>query len=487
MKNPYSLLAYRARISPNEVAYSDGRESLNYIQLHTLCVKASEQFAAAGIKRGDKVYLLVPEHVAFILTMALFHRGCISCVGLPGTNRPEGLGFSWTLSAAPDNTHLNSTIKIDSAWFSSVNSMPGKSSIYDYSDNSECRIILTSGTTGGSKAIALTPQKIEIRLRRNHLIWSSQKGNEINLMGLATIGGFMSTIQNIEAGRTVLLPNTSKSLLSMIQDFYVVSLIAAPAGLVLFINEPFVKPSLLTGIREIRLAGSVISPQLIDRLYKTFKAKIYGVYGSTEIGAVGMVPLTSIKEAHKTAIIQPDVVVEIVNEDNKKLKDGSEGIVRIQGEGMASSYLNDPEATDLAFRGGWFYPGDIGVLTDGILSLTGRTADVINLGGLKIHPSSIEQVIRDLSGIDDVTAFSVENLNGRTSVAFAYTAAESIDFSTYRAKLLERLNPAYIPEHYFHLTQLPRNQMGKVLRRQLTERFSIEVQQRQRTAIKAGQ
>jgi len=487
MTNPYSLLAYRARISPNEIAYSDGRESLNYIQLHTLCVKASEKFAAAGITSGDKVYLLVPEHVAFILTMALFHRGCISCVGLPGTSRPENLGFKWTVSAAPDGTHLDSTIKIDSAWFSLVNSMPGNSPMFDYLDNTECRIILTSGTTGGSKAVTLSPQMIGMRLRRNHLIWSSHKGNEINLMGLATIGGFMSTIQNIEAGRTVLLPNTSKSLLSMIQDFYVVSLIAAPAALVLFINEPFVKPSLLTGIREIRLAGSVISPQLIDRLYKIFNAKIYGVYGSTEIGAVGMVPLTSVKEAHKTAIIQPDVFVEIVNEDNEKLKDGSEGIVRIQSEGMAYSYLNAPAATNLAFRDGWFYPGDIGVMTDGVISLTGRTADVINLGGLKIHPSSIEQVIRDLSGIDDVTAFSVENLNGRTSVAFAYTAAESIDFSTYREKLLERLNPAYIPEHYFHLTQLPRNQMGKVLRRQLTERFSIEVQQRQRNTIKAGQ
>ena len=103
MHNPFEPLAFRAMVTPDYPAFYDGQSTLNYAQLHKTVVQVSEKLAEAGIGSGHRVYLLLPENLAFIATMALFHRAAVSCLGIQGAEIPEQPGFDFVISLQPES------------------------------------------------------------------------------------------------------------------------------------------------------------------------------------------------------------------------------------------------------------------------------------------------------------------------------------------------------------------------------------------------
>ena len=94
-----------------------------------------------------------------------------------------------------------------------------------------------------------------------------------------------------------------------------------------------------------------------------------------------------------TGYVAPWAELEIVDHNDRPVPAGSEGIVRIRATCQGAPYPPERAAENTSFRDGWFYPGDLGRYeTDGLLVLTGRTSEVINVGGLKLAPEVIEEI-----------------------------------------------------------------------------------------------
>ncbi|MFP6846330.1 MAG: fatty acid--CoA ligase family protein [Thalassolituus sp.] len=470
--NPFLLLEFRAKISPNEIAFSDGVESLTFLSLHQLCLRVSKQLSLQNIAVGDRVILALTPKLGFIFTLALFHRGCLSCSSHLNTKLPDTLEFDWLITDRDAVlSEQPSVINIDQAWFSNLPelSLRENSTPHDYG-SSFCRMILTSGTTGVSKIVCLTPMQLNQRLNRNHMIWSCASGNEINLMGLATIGGFMTMLYCMQVGRAVLLPTSNETFLRMLREFYVVSLIASPLQINNILDYKQSKQALFAGIREIRLAGSSISGVLVKRVHNLFSGKLYGVYGSTEVGGVGMIELAQPSDVTNAAYVQPGVEVQIVDELDNSVDFGVEGNIRIKSAGMIHDYEDDAEASRQSFRDGWFYPGDRGKLQpQGLLSLTGRTAEIINLGGWKINPDELDNVAETYTGLKDAASFAIDLPNGTVGIAMAIVENTNINLDVFRDFLLESLDPKSTPTYFFRVNSIPRNGMGKKLRSRLNE------------------
>jgi thioesterase domain-containing protein len=141
---------------------------------------------------------------------------------------------------------------------------------------------------------------------------------------------------------------------------------------------------------------------------------------------------------------------------------------------VTAGYLDNPEANQAAFRGGWFHTGDLGRLDrDGFLFITGRLKEMINRGGEKILPQEVDDVLRAHPALADAAAFAVTHPTLGEEVAAAVvlrngSAAAEIELRQFAAT---RLAPFKVPRRLVFVEQIPRTGTGKPQRGVLAEQF----------------
>lgn len=131
---------------------------------------------------------------------------------------------------------------------------------------------------------------------------------------------------------------------------------------------------------------------------------------------------------------------------------------------MATSSTKKPAR---AFRGGWYYSGDVGSVNNaGYLFLAGRQDDLINLGGNKLDPVGIEAVINALPGVIESAVVAVVAANDRPTVV---AAREPVDPKVIRQACLDQLGRQAVPQAVVFTPALPRNGGGKIMRPEAAE------------------
>jgi acyl-coenzyme A synthetase/AMP-(fatty) acid ligase len=116
---------------------------------------------------------------------------------------------------------------------------------------------------------------------------------------------------------------------------------------------------------------------------------------------------------------------------------------------------------------------------NGLLFLTGRETEIINRGGVKIDPVNVDEDVLAYPDIEDAAAFGFSRKAGVEEIAIAMVVKEVFDIAPRRAVLVKKFGN---PIHFFRVKQIPRNQMGKVLRRQLRKDFSAILAEQERPA-----
>jgi acyl-CoA synthetase (AMP-forming)/AMP-acid ligase II len=162
------------------------------------------------------------------------------------------------------------------------------------------------------------------------------------------------------------------------------------------------------------------------------------------------------------------MVVEAVDDTGKVLESGVEGHIRFRGDKCVHEYVGNPPGSEKYFRDGWFYPGDIGAVTaDRILVISGRSKSIIDLGGNKINPDTIEAVLLTYPGVVHAVAFGRPNALGIEQIWAAVEARSDVDSDAIRAHCAQRLSSEMIPERIFRIAAMPRNVGGKIDRNQV--------------------
>jgi acyl-CoA synthetase (AMP-forming)/AMP-acid ligase II len=134
---------------------------------------------------------------------------------------------------------------------------------------------------------------------------------------------------------------------------------------------------------------------------------------------------------------------------------------------MIAGYFDDDGATRDTLRDGWFYSGDIGTVTEArVLTVTGRTGEFINSGGIKISPRVIEDVLLSLPEITQAVAFGVPDSDGMARIWAAVVADPPVDALVLQRLCDEKLG-ARSPKFILQFKELPRGANGKVLTSQL--------------------
>ncbi|MFD6422961.1 class I adenylate-forming enzyme family protein [Streptomyces sp. NPDC060198] len=141
---------------------------------------------------------------------------------------------------------------------------------------------------------------------------------------------------------------------------------------------------------------------------------------------------------------------------------GSPGPIHVVSESMGSRYLNAPGVFESRLDArGRYRTGDEGSLDQGILHITGRTGRAINVGGRKVDPVEVADVLRGVAGVHDVVVFEDTDQHGDSLVAAAVTGGASLDGAAVRDHCRERLAAFKVPTRVLVLDRLPVNSIGK--------------------------
>jgi acyl-CoA synthetase (AMP-forming)/AMP-acid ligase II len=225
-------------------------------------------------------------------------------------------------------------------------------------------------------------------------------------------------------------------------------------------------------IETVYIGGTVMPPGVADRMRAVAEGcTIHAMYGATETG-IATSRIYEGDDPSNAGEVLPGARVEVVDDSDHVVAVGVPGRVRHRTPGMVREYVGDPYATAQAFRDGWFYPGDLGFIRpDGGLTLTGRESEVLNAGGVKIDPNRLDRFALAEAGIEDACAFDYADTSGIRRIGLALVAADDLDVTGFVARLSTEFGTA-APSLVARVELVPRNKMGKPLRRILAERYS---------------
>jgi malonyl-CoA/methylmalonyl-CoA synthetase len=242
----------------------------------------------------------------------------------------------------------------------------------------------------------------------------------------------------------------------------------------LFFGVPAMFVRLLDFPREIaqrigarlRLAVSGSAPlpaDVLEKFRELYGQTILERYGMTETLMNVSNPYIGERRAGTVGLPLPHVAVKICDDACAAVADGIAGELWVRGPNVCSGYWRRPDATQAAWREGWFRTGDIGVRApDGYITLQGRRSDLIISGGFNIYPREIEEVLLEFPGIREAAvAAAADPVRGEVPVAYVVCAGD-FDVTALRGKVATQLASFKVPRAFVRVDALPRTALGKV-------------------------
>jgi acyl-coenzyme A synthetase/AMP-(fatty) acid ligase len=249
----------------------------------------------------------------------------------------------------------------------------------------------------------------------------------------------------------------------LVRDHGIRSSVLPPAAMVMLLQDPTVTS--LQPLRYVRSVSAPLSPTHARAFHERFGVAILNGYGQTELG--GEVVGWSADDwkqfgAEKLgAVGRPHAGIEVrVHDDELQVR-------------SASAPVDAAALGDRVTEDGWLRTGDLARIDeDGFVWIEGRVSSMINRGGLKVFPDEVEEHLREFPGVRDAAVAGIPDERlGEVPWAFVVVApGTSLDADTLRTWCRERMAPYKIPAGVTILDELPRNEIGKLLRQDLTNR-----------------
>jgi long-chain acyl-CoA synthetase len=253
---------------------------------------------------------------------------------------------------------------------------------------------------------------------------------------------------------------------------------AVPAMLAAFNRELRGRSFDLKSVEAVISGGAPLPSDVASEFAGHTGAVVVEGYGLSEASPVTHVgPLDGHARPGTIGIPLPDTEARIVDAEtgSEDLPPGQVGELVVRGPQVMAGYWNDPEATALALRGGWLFTGDLATRDDdGFFKIVDRKKDLIITSGFNVYPTDVEHVLRQFEGVEDVAVFGVPDPIRGELVKAVVVPKDAAKFSK---KALDDFAKQHLEVHRRPRVvevvpgPLPRNQLGKLLRRVLREKF----------------
>jgi acyl-CoA synthetase (AMP-forming)/AMP-acid ligase II len=344
-------------------------------------------------------------------------------------------------------------------------------------------LFYTSGTTGRSKGAMLSHRNI-LAMTVAHLADIESPNTNSSLIHAAPMshGSGLYIPPYIARGARQVVPASAGfnpvELLDLCETHTACSMFLAPTMVQRLRHEAERSGRVPGNLRTIVYGGG---PMYVDELRKS-RAVLGPVF--VQIYGQGESPMTITglpREEHATdddAILgsvgfaRSGVEVAVFTSDGKSASPGEIGEIVCRGDVVMSGYWNNKNATAEALRGGWLFTGDMGSFDEnGYLTLRDRSKDVVICGGANVYPREVEEALLKHADVQEVSVVGQPDVEwGEIVVAFIVPRPESEpDHASLDAHCNGLIARFKRPRRYIYLRELPKNNYGKVLKRELRE------------------
>jgi acyl-CoA synthetase (AMP-forming)/AMP-acid ligase II len=454
--------------------------------------------AGAGIARGDRVSLVLPNGPEFVqLLFAVTLLGATASPLNPGYTRDEYAFYLDDLEpralvvpageakaareALPEGTVVfDAESSGGSVRLSRDGSRLSEHRAFEAADADDIALLLhTSGTTSRPKQVPLLHRNLVASARSIAAHYDlSDDDVSFCVMPLFHVHGLVaSVLAQLAAGGGVVVPRrlAGGSFWRSLDEDRVTWFSGSPTLLTMLLDQR-PAPSSTQALRFIRSCSAALSQDLFDRIESELEAPLLQAYGMTEAShQISSNPLPPGARPPESVGVATGTVITTLDDDASPLPTGSPGEVAIRGPGLTPGYLSNPEANAEAFVHGWFRTGDRGFVDErGYLRLEGRIKELINRGGEKISPYEIEDVLRRHPAVVDAACFALPDRKYGEVVGAAVVVSAPTDAKEIVRYCRERIASFKVPRVLRIVDSLPKTATGKVQRQKLATEVGRE-------------
>jgi len=514
--NTADFLSIATSICPERTAIVFEGKKYTFSQLNERVDRLANALLKLGVEKGDRIAMLQVNCNQFV--EAYFAAAKLGAIYVPLNFRAKGNELTYMLNTAEASTLLvgeryiapvNSLrsaltsvrhfISIESKhdgmlYYEDVIASASAAEIFTEIDDDDTTILMyTAGTTGFPKGVMLSHNSFAIYVLEN-VTPADPELEERNILTvpLYHVAGIQAMMAAIYGGRTLIMERQfdAKEWMELVENEKANRAMMVPTMLKQLMEHPDFDKHNLSSLKVITYGAAPMPLEVIKKAVEVFPGVSFiNAFGQTEtastittLGPEDHIISGTEEEREKklkrlSSIGKPmsDVEMKIVDEDGRELPVGQVGEIVARGPRIMTGYWKDEEKTEKTIdKDGWVHTGDMGYMDEaGYFYLAGRATDMIIRGGENISPEEVEAVLLTHPKVEEAAVIGIPDEEwGEQPRAIVVlkqgevaTAEEIIQYCR------ERLSSFKRPRSVVFVDELPRNPMGKILKRVLRDQY----------------
>lgn len=468
--------------TPDKVALISGDTEITYSQLWDYCLCAAEKLKQDyHLKKGDRVILSAAGNIEFVYAYFGVHIAGGICVPIdPDTNqtRFEYIEKSTTPVCVMGSLH---NVKKETIPFTDVVNGTSKASYVTPEQSQVADILFTTGTTGAPKGVALSYNNLSAAARNiNAFIGNTSSDVELLALPVSHSFGLGRLRCSLSKGATVVMLGTFANVKKFFKEMArcqvtMFAMVPASWGFIKKMSGKYIG-KFADQLKYIEIGSSFMPVEDKELLMSLLpNTRICMHYGSTEASRSAFMEFHTYKDnLLSIGKASPNVEIKIFTSQGAPAALGEEGEVCVKGEHVTCSYWNEtPERFASDFYDGYFRTGDCGTMdAEGNIYLKSRIKEMINVGGKKVSPMEVEDILNTIPGIKESACIGIPDpgiVLGEVVKAFI-VADDNLSDEEIMQQLRPQLEVYKLPVEIERINAIPKTGSGKIQRLSLKKK-----------------
>ncbi|WCB96445.1 Long-chain-fatty-acid--CoA ligase [Baekduia alba] len=497
------LIRRSARRSPTRVALHFGERRWTYEELDDAVSRVAGRLLELGLRKGERVAAYGTNSDAYLF----LYLGCARAglVHVPVNYNLVGAELSYIINDARSTALFADpglmpavdavmddlgdlervgTIrdgiddKTDVLAWALTGEVPSLEAIH-IADDDLVQLLYTSGTTAAPKGAMMTHRAF-VHEYVSCVVALDMAADDVPLHPLplyhsAQMHAFLLPYLMLGATNHVVEKPDPTDVLARVERDGITSLFAPPTVWIALSEHPDFATRDLTSLRKAYYGASIMPVPVLQRLREALGGVgFYNAFGQSEIAPLATVLRPEEHDERPDSAGRPVLFVEIkvIDDEGNDVTAGGTGEVLYRSPQLCTGYWDNAEATEEAFAGGWFHSGDlVRIDPEGYIFVVDRVKDVINTGGVLVASREVEEALYTHPAVAEVAVIGTPHEKWIEAISAVVVTREPVSEAELLAHARAHLASFKLPKAIHFVDELPKNPSGKLLKRELRERF----------------